>query len=122
MPPDALSFRTKGSARASTTLVAVATDAVLTRGQAKRLAVMGQTGLARSIYPVHTALDGDVVFAVATGRKPLADALLSLSELGGAAANTVARAVARAVFTASQTASGSGPASWRDRFASWISK
>ena len=122
MPPGALSFRTKASVRASTTLVAVATDAVLTRGQAKRLAIMAQTGLARSIYPVHTALDGDVVFAVATARKPLADALLSLSELGSAAANAVTRAVARAVFSASQTASGSGPASWRDRFSSRISK
>ena len=40
----------------------------LTKAQANRLAVMAQTGLARSIYPVHTPLDGDVVFAAATGR------------------------------------------------------
>ena len=72
MPPDALRHRTKGGQRESTTLVVVATDAALTKAQAKRLAVMAQTGLARAIYPVHTPLDGDVVFAAATGRKPLA--------------------------------------------------
>jgi D-aminopeptidase len=121
MPRDALAPRTKGNARASTTLIVVATDAVLTKSQAKRLAIMAQTGLARSLYPVHTPLDGDVVFAAATGRRPLTDPLLGLSELGSLAANTVARAVARAVFAASTTA-GTGSASWRDRFASRISK
>jgi D-aminopeptidase len=122
MPPDALRHRTKGSQRESTTLVVVATDAVLTKGQARRLAVMAQTGLARSIYPVHTPLDGDVVFAAATGRKPLADPLLGLSELGTCAANAVARAVARAVFAATALPFGAALASWRDRFASKISK
>jgi D-aminopeptidase len=121
MPPDALRHRTKGSQRESTTLVVVATDAALTKGQARRLAVMAQTGLARSIYPVHTPLDGDVVFAAATGRKPLADPLLGLSELGTSAANAVARAVARAVFAASRLAIGASPASWQDHFASRIS-
>jgi len=120
MPPDALRHRTKGSQRESTTLVVVATDAALTKGQARRLAVMAQTGLARSIYPVHTPLDGDVVFAAATGRHQLADPLLSLSELGSTAANVVARAVARAVFTASALPFGGALASWRDRFASRI--
>jgi D-aminopeptidase len=122
MPPDALHHRTKGSQRESTTLVVVATDAALTKGQARRLAVMAQTGLARSIYPVHTPLDGDVVFAAATGRKPLADPLVGLSELGASAANAGARAVARAVFAASRLAIGASLASWQDQFASRISK
>jgi D-aminopeptidase len=122
MPPDALRHRTKGSQRESTTLVVVATDAVLTKGQARRLAVMAQTGLARAIYPVHTPLDGDVVFAAATGRKPLADPLLSLSELGTSAANAVARAVARAVFAATALPFGGALASWRDRFGSKIAE
>jgi L-aminopeptidase/D-esterase-like protein len=122
MPPEALRHRTKGSQRESTTLVVVATDAVLTKGQARRLAVMAQTGLARSIYPVHTPLDGDVVFAAATGRKPLADSLLGLSELGTHAANAVARAVARAVFAATPLPFGGALASWRDRFAYQITK
>ena len=69
LPADALELRTKGSARASTTLVVVATDAKLTKAQAKRLADHGADGLARAIYPIHTPLDGDVVFAVSTGRK-----------------------------------------------------
>jgi D-aminopeptidase len=120
--PEALRHRTKGSARASTTLVVVATDAVLTKGQARRLAVMAQTGLARALYPVHTPLDGDVVFAAATGRKPLADPLIGLSELGTSAANAVARAVARGVFAARALAFAGAPASWQDRFASKISR
>src|SRR5579859_4689069 len=69
---------TKGSANQSTTLVVVATDAILNKMQAKRLAVMAQSGLSRAIYPVHTPLDGDVVFAASTGRKPLADPLVGL--------------------------------------------
>ena len=47
----ALEPRTKGSARENTTLVVVATDAILTKAQAKRLAVMAQSGLSRAIYP-----------------------------------------------------------------------
>ena len=100
LPPNSLVPHTKGSARANSTLAVVATDAVLTKAQAKRLAVMAQTGLARAIYPVHTPLEGDVVFAAATGRKPLHDPLLSLTALGAAAADVLARAVARAVYEA----------------------
>jgi D-aminopeptidase len=122
MPGDALRHRTKGSQRESTTLVVVATDAALTKGQARRLAIMAQTGLARSIYPVHTPLDGDVVFAAATGQKPLADPVLSLTELGTSAANAVARAVARAVFAASALPFGAALPSWQDRFASRFTK
>jgi L-aminopeptidase/D-esterase-like protein len=122
IPPEALRHRTKGSQRESTTLVVVATDAVLTKSQARRLAVMAQLGVARSLYPVHTPLDGDVVFAAATGRKPLADPLLGLSELGTCAANAVARAVARGVFAATALPFGGSPASWQDFFGSKISK
>jgi len=116
IPLAALEGRTKGGPRESTTLVVVATDATLTKSQAKRLAVMAQAGLARAIYPVHTPLDGDVVFAAATGRKPLADPLRGLSALGAEAANVVARAVARGVYEArSLTLPGALP-SWRETF------
>ncbi len=74
----------------------VVTDAVLTKPQAKRLAMIAQTGMARAIYPVHAPLDGDVVFAAATGKKPV-DPLFGLTELGMVAANVVARAIARGV-------------------------
>ena len=117
VPTDALAFRTKGGLRESTTLVVVATDAILTKAQAKRLAVMAQTGLARAIYPVHTPLDGDVVFAAATGHKQLSEPLIGLSELGSTAANVVARAVARAVYEAKALPFPGALPSWRDRFA-----
>ena len=68
-----LKARLKGGPEATptenTTLVAVVTDAVLTKPQAKRLAMIAQTGMARAIYPVHAPLDGDVVFAAATGQE-----------------------------------------------------
>ncbi len=76
-PADALALRSKGGPRQSTTLAVVATDAKLTKAQAKRLAVMAQTGLARAIYPVHTPLDGDIVFAAAMGGKAAARSVYS---------------------------------------------
>ena len=115
-PPGALAVRTKGNAREATTLIVVATDAALSKVQAKRLAVMAQSGLARAIYPVHTPLDGDVVFAVSTGRAPLADPLLALTELGAVAANVVARAIARGVYAAAALPFAASPPSWQDQF------
>jgi D-aminopeptidase len=117
LPAEALTARTKGGERENTTLVVVATDAILTKAQAKRLAVMAQAGLARAIYPVHTPLDGDVVFAAATGRKPLADPLRGLCGLGALAANTVARAIARGVYEARALAFPGALPGWRDKFA-----
>ena len=116
LPAGALDPVTKGSPRTSTTLAVVATDAVLTKAEAKRFAVMAQTGLARAIYPVHTPLDGDVVFAVSTGRKPLADPMLGLTALGTVAANCVARAIARAVYEATALPHAGALPAWRDRF------
>lgn len=115
-PPQAFAGRTKGMERASTTLVVVATDATLTKAQAKRLAVMAQSGLSRAVYPVHTPLDGDVVFAISTARRPLGDSLLALTELGALAANVVARAIARGVFEAAALPFSEAVASWKDRF------
>jgi L-aminopeptidase/D-esterase-like protein len=115
-PKEALAPTTKGSARESTTLVVVATDARLTKAQAKRLAVMAQSGLSRAIYPVHTPLDGDVVFAASTGGKPLSDPLLGLTALGTLAANVVARAIARGVFAATALPLPGALPSWKDQF------
>jgi D-aminopeptidase len=113
---DALSFRSKGAPRANTTLAVVATDAKLSKAQAKRLAVMAQSGLSRAIYPVHTPLDGDVVFAAAMGAKPLPDLAYSLSELGMLAANVLARAISRGVYEASALPFASSLPSWKDKF------
>jgi L-aminopeptidase/D-esterase-like protein len=116
--PDMLTMRLKGSPTAAaenTTLVVVATDASLTKPQAKRLAVIAQTGMARAIYPVHAPLDGDVLFAAATGEKPI-DPLFGLTELGMVAANVVARAIARGVFTATVLPFAGALPAWKDRF------
>ena len=116
LPPRALDAVTKGGGRENTTLVVVATDAILTKAQAKRLAVMAQSGLSRAIYPVHSPLDGDVVFAASTGQRPLGDAAVGLTVLGTLAANVVARAVARAVYAAAALPVPGALPSWRDQF------
>ena len=116
VPDDAFKFRVKGMPGENTALVIVATDAALTRPQARRLAIMAQDGLARAIYPVHSPVDGDVVFAAATGMRPLADPVHGLAALGALAADTVARAVARGVYEAKALPFPGARPSWRDRF------
>jgi L-aminopeptidase/D-esterase-like protein len=115
LPPGALEARIKGTEGSSTTLVVVATDAVLTKTQAYRLAVMAHSGMSRAIYPVHSPLDGDVVFAASTGRKPLGD-VFALTRLGTLAADVVARAIARAVYEATPLPFAGTLPSWRERF------
>jgi L-aminopeptidase/D-esterase-like protein len=115
-PARALEPRIKGGVRENTTLVIVATDAILTKAQAKRLAVMAQSGLSRAIYPVHSPLDGDVLFAASTGHRPLADPIVGLTHLGTLAANVVARAIARGVFEATALGVPGALPSWKDQF------
>jgi L-aminopeptidase/D-esterase-like protein len=86
---------------ASTTLCAVATDAALSQAQCHRLAVMAAAGMARAIFPVFTPLDGDIVFALATGKVPLEAPFAALPLLGAAAANCLARAIAKGIYEAS---------------------
>jgi len=84
-----------------TTLAVVATDAILSKAEALRVAIMAHDGLARAIRPVHTPFDGDVAFAVATGRRALPEPrALSLARLGSLAADCLARSVARSVWAA----------------------
>ncbi|ACL55985.1 P1 family peptidase [Methylobacterium nodulans] len=116
VPPEAFAWPAPGLPGANTTLAVVATDAVLTKAAARRLAVMAQDGLARAILPVHTPLDGDVVFAVATGRVPLAEPVGDLARLGEAAARTLARAVAIGVHAATALPFPGALPAWRDRF------
>jgi len=84
----------------ATTIAVVATDAALSQAQALRMATAAQDGLARAIVPSHTPFDGDLVFALATGRRALADPMADPFVLGHAAATVLARAVARGVFAA----------------------
>lgn len=106
----------KGDLRQNTTIALVATDAVLTKAQAKRLAVMAGAGFAMSIHPVFTPLDGDVVFAAATGKKALNDPVHALARIGAIAAQCLARAVARGVYEAGALSFPGSPPSWKDKY------
>jgi L-aminopeptidase/D-esterase-like protein len=116
---DMLAMRLKGApattAIENTTLAVVVTDAILTKPQAKRLAMIAHTGFARAIYPVHAPLDGDIVFAAATCAKPI-DPLIGLTELGAIAANVVARAIARGVYEAKALPFAGALPAWKDKF------
>jgi L-aminopeptidase/D-esterase-like protein len=74
----------------NTTLAVVATDARLTKAEAGKVASMAHDGLARSIRPIHTMLDGDTIFALSTGKVPA-----DVTTIGAVAADVVARAVVR---------------------------
>jgi L-aminopeptidase/D-esterase-like protein len=65
---------------------------------------------------VHSPLDGDVVFAASTGRRPLADPVIGLTQLGTVAANVVARAIARGIFEATALPFAGAISSWREQF------
>jgi len=115
MPADALTPRLKGGPGTSTTIALVATDATLTKPQAKRLAIMANDGLARAILPAHAPMDGDTVFAAATGARPL-ESDYDLTEIGQAATIALARAVARGVYEATALPWPGAQKSWRERF------
>jgi L-aminopeptidase/D-esterase-like protein len=90
------------AARANTTIACVAVDADLDADELKRIAMMAQDGLARSIRPIHSPFDGDVIFSLSTARKPHPSGPrpLAVARLGALAADVLSRAVARGVFEA----------------------
>jgi L-aminopeptidase/D-esterase-like protein len=96
---------TKPQAGSNTTIGVVATDAVLTKPQAHRLAQVAHDGLARSIRPVHTPMDGDTLFALGTGTSGQAADMMLLSTL---AAEVTAMAVVNAVRAAKDLRFGQG--------------
>jgi L-aminopeptidase/D-esterase-like protein len=91
-----------------TTIGVVATDAVLTKPQALKVAQMAHDGLARAIRPAHTMFDGDSIFCMAAGRRPLPEApgffiaaqAQAINAIGQAAADCTARAIIHAVLAA----------------------
>jgi L-aminopeptidase/D-esterase-like protein len=85
---------------ANTVLVAVVTDAALTRPEASRLAIMASAGFARTIRPAFSTFDGDIVFALSVGKRRA-----DINALGAAAAEATARAIVRGV-TQAQPAGG----------------
>jgi D-aminopeptidase len=117
VPPGALEIRMKGQAPPATTIALVATDAVLTKSQARRVAIMADDGLARAVRPAHAPMDGDTVFAVSTLATPLANEAQDLTSIGTAAADCLARAIARGVYEAADTpARWAGPPAHRQKF------
>lgn len=94
----------------NTTLAVVATDADLSKAQAQKLAGTAHDGIARAVRPVHLLNDGDTVFALATGARPLdAEHPLALNEILAAGADLVTRAIVRAV-RAAESVDGPGGA------------
>jgi L-aminopeptidase/D-esterase-like protein len=76
----------------NTTLVVVATNARLSKVEAAKLAQLGQHGMVRTISPVHTAYDGDLIIALSLG-----DRVVDVNALGVAAGIAVAQAIERGV-------------------------
>ena len=104
LPADAADIFTKmtlGQPKdGNTTIAVIATDAVLTKAECKRLAVAAHDGFARAIWPSHTPMDGDLVFALATGTSGIRPDAMAFIELCAAAAAVMARAIARGVYCA----------------------
>lgn len=96
----------------ATTIAIIATDVALSQAQCTRLAIAAHDGMARALVPSHTPFDGDLVFAAATGARPLEGGDASLLLLGHAAACCLSRAIARGVYEASAMAGDQMP-SWQ---------
>ncbi|WP_146586978.1 P1 family peptidase [Puniceibacterium confluentis] len=92
------------AALGNTTIAIVATDAALDKAQLRRMAVAAHDGIARAILPAHSPHDGDLVFAVSTGARPLVAPPLELTQIGHAAALCLSRAIARGVWEARSAA------------------
>jgi L-aminopeptidase/D-esterase-like protein len=98
----------------NTTIAVVATDAALSSAGCQKVATAAHNGLAHTIRPAHTAVDGDTVFALATGKiyvdpDPDIPAQMSpettlITQIGAAAADALATAVMVAVLTAESIA------------------
>ncbi|WP_230532503.1 P1 family peptidase [Microvirga roseola] len=106
----------KGGPQPATTIALVATDAVLTKAQAKRLAIAAHAGLARGLRFSHALFDGDTIFAAATGRRPLGNEAAEFTELTARAADCLTRAIARGVYEATALPYPQAQPAWRDRF------
>ena len=118
LPADALKIRFKGQPlpATATTIALVATDAALTKAECKRLAIMANDGLSKSLRPVHAPNDGDTVFAAATGRAGRGGDPPVLTELGTVAADCLARAVARGVYEATPLPFSNAVPDWKSKF------
>lgn len=116
LPPDTklAALMAAASPAANTTIGVVATNAILSKAEARRIAIMAHDGFARAIRPVHAPMDGDTIFVISTGRCSVpGERALALTRIGHAAADCVARAIARGVYEA---ASLGRLKSWRETY------
>ncbi len=108
-------MRLKGMDTTATTIGVIVTDAILTKAETHRLAIMAHDGFARALLPAHLPLDGDMVFAAATGRIPC-NGLRDFMELCHLATSVMARAIARGVYEASALPVEGAQQAWKDRY------
>lgn len=103
-PPSAdalnIKFREQALNVSNTTIGVIATDAALTKAQAKRLGIAAHDGIARAIYPAHTPMDGDLVFSLASGTNNQVLNHDDWIDLSAHAANVTARAIANGIYKA----------------------
>ena len=105
-----IKFRQQAASVSNTTIGIIATDAILTKSQAKRLATAAHDGIARSIHPAHTPLDGDLVFGVASGSSGLEPDMDDWIDLAGHATMVTARAISQGIHAATPSAGDMFPA------------
>lgn len=102
---------TEGAPGRNTTIAVVASDAILTKTEANKIAQMAHDGMARAIRPAHTMFDGDTIFCLGTGKKTLPENTSfspdlhaeAINLVGHHAADCLARAVIHAVLAAEST-------------------
>lgn len=106
---------TKLGTHRNTTIGIVACDAALSQAQCTRMATAAHDGFARALVPSHTPMDGDLIFAAATGAREMTDPVSDTLIIGHAAAICMARAIARGIFAAT-AAPGDPLPTWRQQF------
>ena len=106
----------KGGGQPGTTIAILATDAALSKAQAKRLAIVAATGLAKALRLSAAPSDGDTVFACSTLKRPLGDDPNSFTELCVLTADALARAIARGVYEARGLSFDGSLPGWREKY------
>ena len=110
-----IKFRNRLEAGTNTTIGVIATDMTLTKAEAKRLAVSAHDGFARALWPAHTPLDGDMIFAVSTGTRPRPADINEWIDLCALASSTMSRAIARGIYEADGNSNTDFP-SWKQKY------
>lgn len=109
-------LRWKGDGQTATTIGMVATDATLTKVQARRLAIAASGGLSKGLRLAHAIFDGDTVFGVSTAKRPMGDPAREFIEICALASDCLARAIARGVHAATALPYAGTVPAWKDRF------